>query len=375
MSKRMICKWFEPRMIALGMLLLGFFPLIGFGQLVQDGSFEAISSNTPGTEGWQFCQGEPDQQILDGYGAGIYGINTPPALGQRYLGMIDATVEVQEAIGQAVKLDAGEHFYGSVALFRSMAHQNWNGVGQLQIWGGSDCNDLAELLWTSGPVTNVDEWAYFPIEFTPTQNHRWMSLMVELEAGSGEMTYLCIDDLYLANGFLAVDFMSFVAQPEGEAIQLSWETATLLDAEAFLVEWSTDGIGFTQVGQVHGLAGQAQFAFAHTPDAAGLQYYRLKAVDQGGATSYSEVRQVYWGLSDALQVYPNPASDHISLNTAEAMRALRIIDMNGRVVMTAASDGSPFARIALPAHLMNGCYELQVQTATRLLRQRLVVQR
>jgi hypothetical protein len=353
----------------LGLLLV---PLSGFAQLLRDGSFERIGAFVePGT-GWTVCAGDPDAQVLDGNGPGVFGIDTPPANGQHYVGFVANDQGISEALGQAMTLEAGMHYFGSVSLFRSMAHQNWNGTAQFQIWGGSGCNQLTELLWSSGTVTNLDEWQQFSITFAPMTNHQWIAVRCELDAGSGEMTYLCADDLRLDNVFFSVDFLDFEAIHRADKVDLRWETVALEGALDFDVEWSLDGVDFAEIGKVSALAGESTFDFEHRPEGTGTQFYRIRSVDLGGHEDVSEVRQVNVGAFN-IEVFPNPATDRFTVNSALPIDHLTLSDLSGKVVFTQSVDASNYLTVKIPSELAIGCYMLQVFSKGKVSTHRLLL--
>ncbi len=360
----------------MGMSLLILSPRLGLAQIIHDGSFEGYTGQQIPLEGhWATCQGAPDLQILDGFGNGIYAIHTPAAQGQRYLGMLDTDYELHESVGQAMRIEAGMHYFGSVALFKSLAHQSWDGTGQLQIWGSQSCSQHDELLWASGTVDNVDVWQYYNIEFSAALNHDWITLEVAMDQGSGRMSYLCIDDLFLSNEFLAVDFLNFDALPTADAIQLTWETAALPDDANFGVEWSADGQHFATIGNVAALGGETQFTYTHQPSTPGQQYYRLRTVDLGGHESLSEVRQTLWNTDGGLRVYPNPAQNQVSINQGSPISQVQLYDMGGRLVYSLSVDECTQTTLTIPQQLSNGCYQLQTVSKAQVQHLRVMVQR
>lgn len=336
---------------------------------MQDGSFET----TPG-ESWTNCTGEPDRQVLDGNGPGIFGIHTPPAHGQYYLGLVATDGGVQEGIGQQIFLEAGRHCFGSISLFRSMAHQGWDGTGQLEIWGGSDCEHLTELLWTSGTVSNLDAWRSYPVFFSPVENHSWLTLRLALEPGSGTMTYVCLDDFRLDNVFFSVDFLSLTAEPGAQGIQLDWITASLPDATDFDIQWSNDGQSFQSVGRQSAAMGGTAFSFLHVPMQPGRHFYRIAATDAGGHTQMSPVVESVVA-SSFTAVFPNPVTDHFTAVMAEGLvlKGLRLMDLQGRVVLEQAGGDASNMRVSLPDGLVPGIYILEATSGQQTHRQRIRV--
>lgn len=345
------------------------FPAEALAQYVQDGGFETV----PG-ESWALCSGEPDRQVLDGNGPGIFGIHTPPAQGQYYLGLVATDGGIQEAIGQRLFLEAGRHCYGSISLFRSTAHQNWDGTGSLEIWGGSDCNDVTELLWTSGTISNIEAWRAYPVFFSPIENHTWISLRLSIDPGSGTMTYVCLDDFRLDNVFFSVNFLDVKAQAVPQGIQLDWTTASLPDATEFEVQWSNDGKTFQGIAQQSAPMGGTGFSCSHANTAPGRHFYRIAATDAGGHTDISPVVEALIA-SPAATVFPNPVRDHFTamVPDGQELKSLRLMDLQGRVVLERKGDESPDMRVSLPEGIAPGVYVLEISSGQQTFRQSLRV--
>jgi hypothetical protein len=353
--------------------LVGFasFPFAAPAQAVQDGSFEFFGGNL-----WSNCMGTPDAQVLDGFGVGIYGVQTPAAAGTRYLGL-HADALMAEGVGQPMAMESGIHFMGSVQLFRSQVLQNWDGTGQLELWGGSDCNHAEELLWRSGSVTNVDAWQTFPIEFTPTRNHSFLQVRLVMDAGSGQSTYLCVDDLSLFTGFFGFDFVDFDAEVVGAQVGLAWQTAPLQAVVEFDVQVSNDGNVFASVGQLQGQVGASHFQYSHFPSALGNFSFRIVGTDVGGHQSVSEVRVVQVTDLGTLTFYPNPNRGLLSLRVpiGTYISAFNLYDMAGSLVASIEVSDAASEPLQLPLYLPNGVYVMEVQMGSKTVHQRLLLDR
>ncbi len=91
----------------------------------------------------------------------------------------------------------------------------------------------------------------------------------------------------------------------GESLQigtmLSWSTASEENNALFVVEKSSDGVEFINIGSVEGAGNSAElreYTYLDIMATGERNYYRLKQVDDDGSFSYSEVVLV-------LQEYPN----------------------------------------------------------------------
>ncbi|MEZ5030345.1 MAG: choice-of-anchor D domain-containing protein [Saprospiraceae bacterium] len=94
---------------------------------------------------------------------------------------------------------------------------------------------------------------------------------------------------------LPVELTQFDAVLDDGAIQLTWATASEINNDYFLVQHSTDGARFDDLGMVPGAGTTSQpqaYQWVHDRPAAGVNYYRLKQVDFDGQYEYSPIRVV-----------------------------------------------------------------------------------
>ena len=112
----------------------------------------------------------------------------------------------------------------------------------------------------------------------------------------------------------------------------------------FDIEWSTNGIEFTKIGQVQG-AGTTNditfYDFLHTSPAQGLNYYRLKQVDlPAGQAGFDEKYEYTDILSIEFQkskinyrVYPNPATHYLKMESEDFIgETIQIFNVAGQLV-------------------------------------------
>jgi len=184
-----------------------------------------------------------------------------------------------------------------------------------------------------------------------------------------------------ANSPLPVELTSFTAKLSKGSVLLSWTTASEKDNEKFVVERSADGEAYSVLKEVagHGTS-SAGYSYSATDLAplAGTSYYRLRQVDFDGSVNFSPVVTIQndgANLANKLNIYPNPATDHITLdlpkNAGETCE-VRISTVNGKLMRSLTLDASaPQVDVqSLPA----GTYILQVQSANTKTVQRLVKQ-
>ena len=116
---------------------------------------------------------------------------------------------------------------------------------------------------------------------------------------------------------LPVNFSFFRLYQISKSVHLTWSTATEQNNAHFTVQTSTDGQNWRDIGRVAGSGTTntvQEYTFTHTDPAPGNNYYRLRQEDFGGAYDYSPVRQVWFDGEAVLAVFPNPATEFITVS-------------------------------------------------------------
>jgi hypothetical protein len=142
---------------------------------------------------------------------------------------------------------------------------------------------------------------------------------------------------------LPVKLTAFDAQAAGTAALCTWQTASELNNDHFVVERSLDGKAFAALGTVKGQGSTTgAHSYRYADNDAGRQgtntvYYRLQQVDTDGTTSYSPVRAVTFA-AQPVALYPTPtAGDAATLDlsslAAQPYQA-QVLDLTGRVLST-----------------------------------------
>lgn len=154
----------------------------------------------------------------------------------------------------------------------------------------------------------------------------------------------CFDELCP----LPVELVSFTGEERDCQVHLNWQTATESNSNYFVVERSTDGIQFAEIGRVNS-AGNSQTTqnYTFTDESASVQnYYQLKQVDIDGAYEYSEIIRInttcFDGtVSDILDVYPNPVSSAGEMNMSIFSKTnesayITVLNLEGKIILKKA---------------------------------------
>ena len=179
-----------------------------------------------------------------------------------------------------------------------------------------------------------------------------------------------VQALYHEGGYLGiplpVKFEDISGLKSGNAIKINWHSSTEQNTSLFIIQHSTDGTSFTDIGTVKAIGSGANgYSFTDnnptTYPLNGVLYYRLKSVDKDGSSSYSKVISVQLTIDNfQLSIYPNPAKDKITLN-ANNIASIQVIDNLGRVVKTQTFKDATNPTLSLGG-LQAGIYHLRVQT-------------
>ncbi|MEM1321268.1 MAG: T9SS type A sorting domain-containing protein [Bacteroidota bacterium] len=199
-----------------------------------------------------------------------------------------------------------------------------------------------------------------------------------ISAGGVQLT----DDFFdcAASAPLPVELLSFDARAVGEQVQIDWATATELDNDYFLVQRSKDAERFEDIDQVDGagttLAAQYYEVWDNKPYI-GINYYRLKQVDHNGDFEYSDIRAVEMsGQAVKVNVYPQPASDWLTVEVGEEVKPERIQLFNelGQLVMEEIAEDRDFRWNLEVQHLPRGLYMIRVGGETPIFTNKIILQ-
>jgi Secretion system C-terminal sorting domain len=134
---------------------------------------------------------------------------------------------------------------------------------------------------------------------------------------------------------LPVQLLSFDGEYVADQIALSWKTTNEVDFQHFEVEHRINETPFKQIGIVKNSNKDkgGKYQFFHNYPSKGVNYYRLKQVDNNGSFTYSQIISVSSLSKCPFTVYPNPSSDKIYFNSScTDIKNLKIYNINGQIV-------------------------------------------
>jgi hypothetical protein len=195
--------------------------------------------------------------------------------------------------------------------------------------------DLVGYIGTNGGTTGCYENTPAPSDNgLGTQTRRRKGGIPGQDTGNNSVDF----EIIAASTPLPVELVHFTARNNEDKNILEWATASEVNSQAFEVERSQDGATFMAIGQVKAVGIASNYTFTDASPLAGMNYYRLKQVDNDGKFDYSPMQMVKTGKTGTVVLYPNPVSAGIvNLSyeaSAEETLTITVIDALGREVLS-----------------------------------------
>jgi hypothetical protein len=181
--------------------------------------------------------------------------------------------------------------------------------------------------------------------------------------------------VFRQSGVLPVNYASVKAYQQNNGIQVDWKVATESNIRNYEVEKSVDGRSFTKAGTVAAKANNntaASYGWLDASPVSGVNYYRIKAVDNSGAAKYSQVVSVkIGGGKSEISMYPNPViGNSISLQFSNKERGTYVVQLFNNLGQQVYSKsithqgGSSSQTLTLDNAVSKGVYQLQVSAGS-----------
>ena len=184
---------------------------------------------------------------------------------------------------------------------------------------------------------------------------------------------------------LPATILSFTANyVSANNVKVAWSTSGEINSAYYVVERSSNGADFNEVGQVNASESLNPIHNYSINDQlynvnSNIVYYRLRIVDKDGKYSYSKIIPVKLDQPESsISVYPNPVDNYAIVNLYSdkpGTGLLRLIDDAGRQLMTKSFtviNGNNSQILDQLGHLPKGIYVIQVMVNNNLYNQKIV---
>jgi Secretion system C-terminal sorting domain len=181
---------------------------------------------------------------------------------------------------------------------------------------------------------------------------------------------------------LPINLMNFQGKIEQKNAVLDWTTASESNNSHYIIERSTDGLHFSEVGKVQSKGNHNQkmtYTFVDQNAPEGKLYYRLKQVDIDGKSETFKVislQNTYAGFG--FKVFPNPASEMIVIQTDDILRSdvhVALVNTLGATVVEKDFLAGSSNCFLDTQTLYNGLYQLVITENGVAKTQKIVIQK
>ncbi len=169
---------------------------------------------------------------------------------------------------------------------------------------------------------------------------------------------------------LLIDFE--VHTVSNNTVSLLWSVSDLDNIKEFEIEKSTDRSDWEPMGSIRISDRNSEaksFSFTDNAPVSGENYYRIGIRNPDGRKIYSQIKSANLSITLAVNVYPNPASDFITIHVDDKYfpYSVRLLNPEGRLLSTLENRTS--AKISFDVkNYPTGLYVIQVITSKAVLK-------
>ena len=157
--------------------------------------------------------------------------------------------------------------------------------------------------------------------------------------------------------------------------QLQWSSLQESNSSHYEIQRSTDGTNFVKVGAVKAKGSsdlEVVYSYKDVSAAPGINYYRLKLIDNDGVFQYSNIEAINATVRGIKITgnYPGPFTEEINVNILSASvgpAVICLLDGNGKVLMSRqiklvkGTNKTSFYNLG---YLNSGIYYIKIQAGT-----------
>lgn len=181
-------------------------------------------------------------------------------------------------------------------------------------------------------------------------------------------------------GVMPVKLISFKGTFDHNLVILNWVTAQEAGFSHFEIERASTNLKFAQIGLVNGAESNTEddhaYSLTDVNPVQGVNYYRLKSVDNDGSFEYSSVVAVTVETAGSISVFPNPSNGHfvnVASNIELGENAQVTVFNNEGTLIQQTSVTERETRVDFNSKLASGVYILKYTSGTFTKTVRLIV--
>jgi hypothetical protein len=135
---------------------------------------------------------------------------------------------------------------------------------------------------------------------------------------------------------LPVELVEYNATSTNSGTLLEWTTASEHNSSHFFIERSLNGVDWIVIGTVAAAGNSMElrnYSLLDREVSVGIVYYKLFQVDIDGTEYYKGIRSVNLEGDTEIVIFPNPASEMITINSLKELASIEVQDMSGREIL------------------------------------------
>lgn len=139
---------------------------------------------------------------------------------------------------------------------------------------------------------------------------------------------------YIPNAPLPVTWLGFTAKQQLSEVKLKWVTGTEVNTKYFVVQHSTDGFNWADLGTITAAEYSTriiEYSFTHKTPVAGKNYYRIAERENDGFDYFSRIIGVNYAEQVGFTIHPNPSTNGQTVLDLPTTSMVRIYDNFGRL--------------------------------------------
>ncbi len=225
------------------------------------------------------------------------------------------------------------------------------------------------VAYACAAVTGAKKYTWFYTGTGATVNGSTSSITIDFAANatSGDVVVGavnstgCIDSTALSRVTVTVITVpvllsNFSVEKVNNTADIRWTTATEINSRNFELQRSIDGKEYATIITIAAKGNSTQannYSFIDVKPFVGINYYRLKQVDNDGKFMLSAIKSVKFENDGkfTVNVYPNPVTDILNVRVSNGKaKQIRIVNTLGKVVYTTSEVAA------------NGSIEISVKT-------------
>lgn len=233
--------------------------------------------------------------------------------------------------------------YNSGKPFSYLNNNPVNGNPLFNVWANQYWPVIYGSNWIQNKLNSMSYpaaikfWPYNGGDVNFTTSHSILPSVSVVADSIAKFFSKVMDTASLCNFQVLPIGLNFNARLLGSSVQLNWVDYSQSNATQFYIEKSADGINFSTIASLPG-TGNRDYGFTDDSPFYPVCYYRIREKLPNERFEYSVSKVVQMKPKDNLEVYPNPATDIITLKIPERLKGerlqLHVYDLGGKKIYT-----------------------------------------